>query len=71
MVARAVIDKVSRLLTDSPRSAVSPSQKNALRMAALQTLMAFTRSPFGASRCTTAGRSARTRPSSLTGTLLG
>ena len=49
-VARIIIEKVSRLLVDLPRSATSWREKHAARTAALEALTAFLRSPFGATQ---------------------
>lgn len=47
-VARVIIERVSAKLTEFPRSATTPEQKRSVRTAALQTLIAFARYPFGA-----------------------
>ncbi|KAI3534961.1 DNA repair protein Rad26 [Colletotrichum abscissum] len=48
LAARMIIDKVSLNLVDLPRAVSSVSQKHAVRFAVLRTLMAFTRTPYGA-----------------------
>jgi hypothetical protein len=50
VVARIVIDKVSALLVETPRSATSNRQRHELCLAALETLTSFLHSPFGASQ---------------------
>ncbi|KAF6807710.1 DNA repair protein rad26 [Colletotrichum sojae] len=45
---RLIIDKVSLNLVDLPRAAVTTSEKQTVRFAALRTLMAFARTPYGA-----------------------
>ena len=47
-VARAVIDRVSAKLTEQPRAPAAPRLRRRLRLAALRTLVAFARHPFGA-----------------------
>ncbi|KPM38285.1 hypothetical protein AK830_g8269 [Neonectria ditissima] len=47
-VARVIIEKVAARLTDYPRSAKTPAEKRSVRLAALRTLIAFARYPFGA-----------------------
>ncbi|KAH8688291.1 hypothetical protein BGZ61DRAFT_533081 [Ilyonectria robusta] len=47
-VARMIIDKVATRLTEYPRSATTPAEKRSVRLAALRTLIAFARYPFGA-----------------------
>ncbi|CAM1510867.1 Fc.00g083800.m01.CDS01 [Cosmosporella sp. VM-42] len=47
-VAQLIIDKVVTKLTDFPRAATTPAQKRIVRLAALRTLIAFARYPFGA-----------------------
>ncbi|KAF7544865.1 hypothetical protein G7Z17_g9612 [Cylindrodendrum hubeiense] len=47
-VARMIIDKVAAKLTEYPRSAKTPAEKRSVRLAALRTLIAFARYPFGA-----------------------
>lgn len=54
-VARHVIERVAGKLSDFPRSATSPAQKRAVRLAALRTLIAFARHPFGAMQLATHG----------------
>lgn len=48
VTARAVIERVSAKLTEQPRPATTPEQRRRVRLAALRTLIAFARSPFGA-----------------------
>ncbi|PNY26880.1 Uncharacterized protein TCAP_03189 [Tolypocladium capitatum] len=49
VIARAVIERVSAKLTEHPsRSATTPRQRRRVRLAALRTLIAFARCPFGA-----------------------
>jgi Protein of unknown function (DUF3636) len=55
-VAQLVLEKVSKLLTDPPRWAASPRQKHAVRLASLETLVAFLHSPFGATQLALHGR---------------
>lgn len=47
-VARLIIERVSAKLTEFPRSVTTPKQKWMVRTAALRTLIAFARHPFGA-----------------------
>ncbi|KAF9880243.1 hypothetical protein CkaCkLH20_02197 [Colletotrichum karsti] len=48
LVARMIIDKVSLNLVDLPLTAVTTSEKHAVRFAVMRTLTAFARSPFAA-----------------------
>ena len=47
-VARLVIERVSAKLTESPLSATTTEEKRSIRVAALRTMIAFARYPFGA-----------------------
>lgn len=49
VIARAVVERVSAKLTEHhSRSAATPQQRRRVRLAALRTLIAFARCPFGA-----------------------
>ncbi|POR37606.1 Uncharacterized protein TPAR_02192 [Tolypocladium paradoxum] len=49
VIARAIIERVSAKLTEHhSRSATTPQQRRRVRLAALRTLIAFARHPFGA-----------------------
>ncbi|KYK61814.1 DNA repair protein Rad26 [Drechmeria coniospora] len=50
VIARAVIERVSAKLTEPARSAMTPSERRRVRLAALRTLIAFARYPFGATQ---------------------
>jgi hypothetical protein len=49
-VAKNVIERVCAKLTETPRCAATPSEKRAIRSAALKTMIAFSKHPFGASQ---------------------
>ncbi|KAF7561957.1 hypothetical protein G7046_g2181 [Stylonectria norvegica] len=49
-VAGVIIERVAARLTEYPRSATTPAQKRIIRLAALRTLIAFARYPFGANQ---------------------
>ncbi|KAL3960652.1 hypothetical protein ACCO45_005769 [Purpureocillium lilacinum] len=48
VIARAIIERVSAKLTEPLRATTTPEQRRRLRLAALRTLVAFARYPFGA-----------------------
>ncbi|KJZ79608.1 hypothetical protein HIM_01077 [Hirsutella minnesotensis 3608] len=48
VIARGIIERVSAKLTEQPRVVMTTDQKRQLRLAALRTLVAFARYPFGA-----------------------
>jgi len=48
VIARAIIERVSAKLTEPFRATTTPEQRRRLRLAALRTLVAFARYPFGA-----------------------
>lgn len=52
-VAQAIIDRVSAKLTEHPRIATKPEHRRTIRLAALQTLIAFARHSFGARQLAT------------------